>query len=121
GHLHAHVDNSCVEELHFIDAEHSYPERNLGSQFFGVDDGIRIQPAIVARDDPLHIEAIVDHRLEDLRSLAGDLGAPDAADQLFALAAEHAAGYYFDPSASWVESVIHLLSCSFFCCDHHAS
>ena len=37
-------------------------------------------------------------RLEDLDLLPGDLRAPQPADQLFALAAEHAAGDDFDPA-----------------------
>jgi hypothetical protein len=36
--------------------------------------------------------------LEDLHLLPGDLRAPQPADQLLALAAEHAAGDDFDPA-----------------------
>ena len=38
-------------------------------------------------------------RLEDLHFLTGDLSAPQAPDELLALAAEHAAGDDFDPSS----------------------
>ena len=41
---------------------------------------------------------IVEDRLENLHLLAGDLRAAQPADQLFALAAEHAAGDDFDPA-----------------------
>src|SRR5262249_8190990 len=41
---------------------------------------------------------VVDDRLEDLNLLTGDLRAAKAADQLLALAAEHAAGNDFDPA-----------------------
>ena len=42
--------------------------------------------------------AVVDRRLEDLDLAPGDLGAAQPADQLLALAAEHAAGDDFDPA-----------------------
>src|SRR5438105_3262206 len=42
--------------------------------------------------------ALVNARLEDLHALACDLRAPQPADQLFALAAEHRPAYHLDPS-----------------------
>ena len=49
------------------------------------------------RHDVVFAEAVVDERLEDLHFLPRDLGAAQPADQLLALAAEHAAGDDFDP------------------------
>jgi hypothetical protein len=43
------------------------------------------------RNDVPDVVAVVDGRLDDQRAQAGDLGAPEAADQLLALAAEHRA------------------------------
>ena len=52
-------------------------------------------------------EAGVDDRLEDLHALAGDLGAAQAANQLFALAAEHATDDDLDPALGWLSDDIH--------------
>jgi len=49
------------------------------------------------RDDVILAVTVVDERLEDLHLLFRDLRAPQPADQLFALAAEHAADDDFDP------------------------
>src|SRR5262249_5285497 len=49
------------------------------------------------RDDAVFAVAIVNQRLEDLHLLPGNLRAAQAADQLFALATEHAAGDDLDP------------------------
>ena len=49
----------------------------------------------------------IDARLEDLDLLAGDLGTADAADELLALAAEHAAGDDLDPPGLAAEMSVH--------------
>ena len=53
---------------------------------------------LAVRDDVVVGVARVDRRLEDLHALAGDLRAAQAADELFALAAEHAADDDLDPA-----------------------
>ena len=58
----------------------------------------RLDPHLAVRDDVIVGIAPVDHRLEDLHLLAGNLGAPQPADELLALAAEHAADDDFDPA-----------------------
>src|SRR5471032_2991059 len=51
------------------------------------------------RDDVTEVVAIVDHRLDDQRSLTGNFGPAQATDQLFALAAEHRPADDFEPTA----------------------
>ena len=58
-------------------------------------DPIRISLCETMWSSPI---ASVDHRLENLHPLAGNLRAAKPADQLFALAAEHAADDDFDPA-----------------------
>ena len=60
--------------------------------------GLGRQADVAVRDDVVLRVAIVELRLEDLHPLAGDLRPADAADQLLALPAEHAAGDHFDPA-----------------------
>ena len=50
------------------------------------------------RRDLVLAEAIIEGGLEDLDFLARNLGALDAANQFFGLAAEHAAADEFDPT-----------------------
>ena len=54
--------------------------------------------------------AVVDVRLEDLDLALGDLRAAQPADQLFALAAEHAAGDHFDPAGPGAVCNVHRFS-----------
>jgi hypothetical protein len=49
----------------------------------------------------------VDDRLEDLYFLAGNLGAAQSADELLALAAEHAADDDFEPALARLSHYIH--------------
>src|SRR5262249_6091042 len=59
---------------------------------------LRRDPHVAVRDDVIVAEPVVDDGLEDLDLLARDLGAAEAADELLALAAEHAAGHDLDPA-----------------------
>ena len=88
-----------VEELPFVDADdlgvvvdHARPARPSSRTFCDGD------PHVAVRHDVVFAEAVVDERLEDLHLLPGDLRAAQPADQLLALAAEHAAGDDFDPA-----------------------
>jgi hypothetical protein len=112
GHLHAEVYYRAIEELDFVYAYDLHPEPDVRSKLIRIADGHCIQAAIVARDDSLHIEAVIYGRLENLRALAGYFSAAYSANQLFALAAEHSAGDYFDPSAFRIYA-IHLYPSSF--------
>src|SRR6266487_276590 len=103
--LHANVHDFIVEELHFVDAYNLHSEHDVGSKIRGIVDDDGVHPAIVARDHSLHLEAIVDRRLKNLRALAGYLSAAYPADQLFAFAAEHTAGDNFDPPASGTKTI----------------
>ena len=62
---------------------------------------------VAVRDDVVLGIAIVDLRLEDLDLAAGDLGAAQPADELFALPAEHAADDHFDPAMAWLAHDVH--------------
>jgi hypothetical protein len=52
------------------------------------------------RDDVADVVTVVDQRLDDQRALAGDLRAPEPADQLLALAAEHRAADDLQPTTT---------------------
>jgi len=67
-------------------------------QLVGIPDVLGLDPHVAVRDDVILAVAIVDERFEDLDLLAGDLRAAQAADELLALAAEHAARDDFDPA-----------------------
>src|SRR5258706_11773385 len=100
GELHADIDDARIEELDLIDADdlHSdlHPRQQLGAR----GDGMRLEPAVVARNDVLGTEAIIDQRLEDLDPLPRDHRTAHPPDQLFRLAGEHASGDDLDPAAS---------------------
>src|SRR5262249_36210516 len=104
-HLHAHADDSFVEELHFVNAHDLHSEHEMRAEFRRIIDDDSIKPPIVARDNSRQIKAIIDRWFENLRALASNFRAPNAANQLFALAAEHSAGDYFNPSAPGTESI----------------
>ena len=98
----AHVDDRVVEKLRFVD------RHDFG---VGLEHAHETRPR--CRSAPLRCMrpswldtclsagvALVEVRLEDLHAAARDLGAADAAQQLFALAAEHHAGNYLDGSGA---------------------
>ena len=86
-----------VEELPFVDADDFGVLGHLLHQLVRVAHVLRGDPHVAVRHDVILAEPVVDERLEDLDLLAGDLGPPQPADQLLALAAEHAAGDDFNP------------------------
>ena len=100
GELHADVDDSGVEELHFVDADDLHADLDARQQLRARGDGQRFQPPVIARHDFVGCEAIVDDRLEDLNALPRDDRAAQPADQLFRLSGEHASGDDFDPAAT---------------------
>ena len=87
-----------VEELPFVDSDHLGVVVDHPHELVRARHGARRNPHVAVRDDVIVAVAIVDERLEDLDSLAGDLRAAQAADQLLALAAEHAAGDDLNPA-----------------------
>src|SRR5438094_323020 len=87
-----------VEELPLVDSDDVGVVVDAAQQLVGVADVLRRDSHVAVRDDLIFAEAVVDERLEDLNLLAGDLRATQPADQLLALAAEHAAGDDFDPA-----------------------
>ena len=98
--LHAHVDHSLVEELHFVDAHDLHADLDPGQELLARSDGEGLQPPVVARHDVLAREAVVDHRLEDLHTLPGDDRASQPADQLLRFSGEHPTRDDLDPAAS---------------------
>ncbi len=87
-----------VEELPFVDADDFRVLVDLLDELVGSADVDGLDPHVAVRDDVVLAEAVVDERLEDLDLLSRDLRATQPADELFALAAEHAAGDDFDPA-----------------------
>src|SRR4051812_43520144 len=89
-----------TQELGFIDADdlsaQIQPIHHVCGIFHvgGADLDFRV------RDDVVVSIALVDAGLEDLDTLTRDLGAAQAADEFFALAAEHRTANHFDPSES---------------------
>ena len=71
---------------------------DLLHQLVRVAHVLRRDPHVAVRHDVVFAEAVVDERLEDLHLLPRDLRPAQPADQLLALAAEHAAGDDFDPA-----------------------
>jgi hypothetical protein len=90
-----------IEKLHFVYAYDLHAEDYLAAKFSRAVDGYGVYAAIVARYYALGVEAIIYGRLEYLGALARYLGAADAANQLLALAAEHAARDHFNPASLW--------------------
>src|SRR5262249_44298657 len=91
------VDDAVVEELHLVDPDgvvahgealHVLARRRRHSAHSGARMG----------DDVAHVVAVVDRRLDDEGALAGDLRAPEAADELLALPAEHGTADHLEPA-----------------------
>ena len=88
-----------VEELSLVDADHLGFVGDHPHQLVGVRHVLGRDALIAMRHDMVVAEAVVENRLEDLHFLPRNLDAPQPANELFALAAEHAAGDDFDPAA----------------------
>src|SRR6185437_14906487 len=74
---------------------------------------LRLDPHGAVRRDVVFAVAVVDPRLEDLHLAPGNLRPAQPADQLLALAAEHAAGNHFDPAAARSMLNVHFLFARF--------
>src|SRR5262249_42051064 len=91
----AHAHQRGPQELALVDADDLRLVRVL-EHVHGLLDRAGGDAQLAVRDDGVLRVAVVDHRLEDLDPLAGDLGAAQAADQLLGLAAVHAADDHLD-------------------------
>ncbi len=107
--LDEHVDHEHDlrrEELHLVDADHvvalPQPRDVLGPRD---RDGAHLRPCVA--DDVADVVAVVDLRLHDQRPLAGDLGAAEPPNELFALAGEHRAADHLEPAAVLGEQANH--------------
>jgi hypothetical protein len=87
-----------VEELPFVDAHDFRVLVHMLQQLVRMANVLRRDAHVAVRHDVVFAEAVVDERLEDLDLLLGDLRPTQPADQLLALAAEHAAGHDLDPA-----------------------
>src|SRR5205814_1842282 len=87
-----------VEELPFVDADDFRVGVHRLDELVRAADVLRLDPHLAVRDDVVLAVTVVDDRFEDLDLLAGDLRAPEPANQLLALPTEHAAGDDFDPA-----------------------
>ena len=96
-----------IEELSLVDADDFGVGIDPGQQLGRVFDVLRGDAHVAVRHDVIFAEAVVHQRLEGLHLLAGNLRAPQAADQLFALAAEHAAGDDFNPAVLRFSDNVH--------------
>src|SRR5438445_3057941 len=99
GELHADVDDSGIEELHFVDADDLHSDLDAREELGTRGHRDRLQAAIIARHDVVGAEAVVDEWLENLNALPGDQRAPQPSNQLFRFSREHSAGDDFDPAA----------------------
>jgi len=90
-----------VEELRLIDADDRGVGGDASQQFHGRGNRRGVDAAAVVRAHLIDGVTIVDGRLEHLYLLARDHRAPQPANQLFALAAEHAAADDFDAALSF--------------------
>src|SRR6266545_1238878 len=98
-----------VEELPFVDAYDLGVGLDELEQLARAFHRDRRNPHVAVRDDVVTVVAGVDPRLENLDLLPRDLGAAEAADQLLALAAEHAADDDFDPALIvWMANNVHV-------------
>ena len=81
------LDQPVVEELRLVDAHHLHVAAERGRELAAVAHGVRRHLAQVARHHALGTMTAVGGGLEHLDLLAGDDGAADASQELFALAA----------------------------------
>ena len=103
----AHRGQILVEELPFVDADDFGLRLDRVQQLTRSFDGARLDPHLAVRHDVVVGIARVDGRLEDLDFLAGDARAAQTADQLLALAAEHAADDDFNPTLDGLSDNVH--------------
>ena len=96
-----------IEELPFVDADHFGVRLDGVEQLPRAFDRPGFNAHLAVRDDVVLRVAGIDRRFEDLDFLSGDAGAAQAADQLFALAAEHAADDDFNPALNRLSDDVH--------------
>jgi len=84
--------------LGFVDADNFRARRQLIHYFRSFADVVGRNTEAGMRDNFVGGIALVDSRLENLNALARNLGAAQAADQLFTFAGKHRADDDFDPT-----------------------
>src|SRR6266852_2354272 len=98
GELGANIHDFIAEELRFVDADDFGTRRKLFHDLGSFKYRIRGNAKAGMRDDFVGGVAFVAGGLEDLHTLARDLRAAQAANQLFTLAGKHRADHDFDPA-----------------------
>src|SRR5690606_7044020 len=96
GQLVGDIDDGRVEELRFINRDNRCFRLQTVEDRSGVGQRLTFDILAVVAGDKLDAITVVDIGLEDLNALSGDDGAAHAADQLFRLAAKHAAANHLD-------------------------
>ncbi len=96
-----------IEELPFVDADDLGVGLDQLEQLTRIVNDRRFHAHLAVRDDVVGRIPGVDARLEDLNALARDSGAAQPANELLALAAEHAADDDFDPALVGLTHDIH--------------
>jgi len=91
-----------VEELPFVNPDDLGVVVDALHELVGALHALRRHTHVAVRDDVIFAVAVVDERLEDLDLLLRNLRAAQPANELLALAAEHAAGDDFDPAMLWL-------------------
>ena len=96
GHLVAHRHQFEIEELRLVDAHNLSLCVQQRANFGCRSHQFRPHLHIAVAHNVILAEAVIQPWLKDLYALFGNLGAPEPADQLFALSAEHAAADHLD-------------------------
>jgi len=74
--LHADIDDTGIEELHLVNADDLHSNLDAREKVGAAGHRNRFEPAIIARDDVLAGEAVVDEGFENLHALSCDHCAP---------------------------------------------
>ena len=91
------LDDAVVEELHLVDPDRLVARRE---RRISADSTVTARIRADVPDDVADVVAVVDRASRSALE-AGDLGAPQAADQLLALAAEHRPADDLEPAAAF--------------------
>ena len=96
--LHADFHQLLAQKLPFVNADDFGARLDSLQYLDGGAHVVRADTQSRVRNDFVHGVTLIDHRLENLHTLAGNLRAPQSPDQLLALAREHGADDHLDPA-----------------------
>jgi hypothetical protein len=98
GEFHATFNNALAEELGLVNPDHFGTWCDPGQNLFASFHQFRIKFQAGVADDSVLRVALIDHWLENLNALFGNLSAAQAPYQLLTFAGEHWPDYNFDPT-----------------------